>query len=427
MKINDIVTESWSPDKEYPDTEQGAIECFTDISEYKPNEVTKVYPDPYTSYVWAIHTNTKRYGPQKHVVWINEKDFATDDRSGEEDFRVNESTTSGSIATVAAPMTTQSRNASIYGGKKGGNLLTGKKTNKKYANSKVNESKMKELATDIRHMDNGNFKKKYGNTKEHFKATLGDPDAKKTVHEADLQEDDLILVPGQGHRLKSGFIPHEQDRRDHEVEMARSDLFQAAKNAKQIYEIIENVSEDEGLEGWVQEKIIKANDYLNTVREYLEHKQVQEMTGGVIAGGGVGEGIGDKIKGAVRRMKDKEHPLQTRRDVAMTKGGAAYNKGETRKGDQYMAYAEKDRKKAGDPSTNPAGTYRTKTSDYTNEAQSMGTALKNTLAKAEPGSKLDNSIKAHNRDIKNGGKGTLKNAPTGYHFDKKGYCRLGDK
>ena len=61
------------------------------------------------------------------------------------------------------------------------------------------------------------------------------------------------------------------------------------------------------------------------------------------------------------------------------------------------------------------------------EAQSMGTALKNTLAKAEPGSKLDNSIKAHNRDIKNGGKGTLKNAPTGYHFDSKGYCRLGEK
>jgi hypothetical protein len=39
--------------------------------------------------------------------------------------------------------------------------------------------------------------------------------------------------------------------------------------------MIESTSEDEGLEGWVQEKIIKANDYLNTVREYLEGKQVQ--------------------------------------------------------------------------------------------------------------------------------------------------------
>jgi hypothetical protein len=205
---------------------------------------------------------------------------------------VNESTTAGSIATVSAPMSTQSRNASIYGGKKVGNLLTGKKTNKKYANS-MNEGKMKELAMDIRNMDNGNFKKKYGKDKEQIKFLLGDPDAKKTVHEADLQEDDLILVPGQGHKLKSGFIPHGQSRIDHEVEMARSDLFSAAKNAKQVYELIADLTEEEGLEGWVQEKIIKANDYLNTIREYLEGKQLQqhEMTGGVIAAGGVGESM----------------------------------------------------------------------------------------------------------------------------------------
>ena len=200
---------------------------------------------------------------------------------------VTESTTAGSIATVASPMTTQSRNASIYGDKKAGNLLTGKKTNKKYANS-VNESKMKELAMDIRNMDNGNFKKKYGKDKEQIKLLLGDPDAKKTVQEADLQEDDLILIPGQGRSRKTGFIKHGESRLDHEVEMARSDLFSAAKNAKQVYELIADLSEEEGLEGWVQEKIIKANDYLNTVREYLEGKQVQEMTGGVIAGGGVG-------------------------------------------------------------------------------------------------------------------------------------------
>lgn len=385
---------------------------------------------------------------------------------------IYESTTAGSIASVSAPMSTQSRNASIYGDKKAGNLLTGKKTNKKYANS-LSESKMKQVAMDLKDMDNGNFKKKYGKDKEQMKFLLGDPEAKKTVHEADLQEDDLILVPGQGHRLKSGFIPHDKDRTDHEVEMAKSDLFQAAKNAKQVYELIHDVTEEEGLEGWVQEKIIKANDYLNTIREYLEGKKLQSEMG-VLAGGagnfeeeakglwanihakrerikhGSGErmrkpgskgapsaqdfkdaakeGVGEKIKGVIRREKAKDLPLvQTRRDYAMGKAGQAYEKGETRKGNQYSAYAEKDRKKKNDPTTNPAGTYRTKTSDYTNEAQSMGTALKNSLAKAEPGSKLDNSIKAHNRDVKNGGKGTLKNAPTGYHFDSKGYCRLGDK
>jgi hypothetical protein len=44
--------------------------------------------------------------------------------------------------------------------------------------------------------------------------------------------------------------------------------------------MIEEVGEDEGLDGWVQEKIIKANDYLNTVREYLEGKEVQGMNEG---------------------------------------------------------------------------------------------------------------------------------------------------
>jgi hypothetical protein len=283
---------------------------------------------------------------------------------------IKENTTAGSIATVAAPMTGGVLKRSgvgkgVYGNEKPGNLLTGKKTSKKYANS-VNESKMKELAMDIRDMDNGNFQKKYKKSKEQLKFVLGDPTGSKTVHEAELQEDDLIIIPGQGRSRKSGFIKHGESRLDHEVEMARSDLFSAAKNAKQVYEMIADLSEEEGLEGWVQEKIIKANDYLNTIREYLEGKQLQnEMTGGVIAGGGVGEGIVDKIKGAVRREKAKDLPLlQTRRDYATMKAGDAYSQGEARKGSQYMAWAERDRKKKGDPSTNPMGTYRTKPSDY---------------------------------------------------------------
>ena len=50
---------------------------------------------------------------------------------------IYESTTAGSIATVAAPMSTQKRSdvgKGVYGNEKPGNLLTGKKTNKKYAN-----------------------------------------------------------------------------------------------------------------------------------------------------------------------------------------------------------------------------------------------------------------------------------------------------
>jgi hypothetical protein len=145
-----------------------------------------------------------------------------------------ESTTSGSVATVATPLgSTQKRQ---------GSLFKGKKTNKKFYESEVSE--------------------------------------------AEVNEADLILVPGQGKKLKPGFIPKDKDRTDHEVEMARSDLYQAAKNAQKVYALIQHLSEEEGLEGWVQEKIIKANDYLNTIREYLEHKtHMQETTGGVLAGG----------------------------------------------------------------------------------------------------------------------------------------------
>ena len=241
---------------------------------------------------------------------------------------IYESTTAGSIATVATPMTTQKRNGvgkGVYGNEKAGNLLTGKKTNKPYANSKVNESKMKELAMDMRNMDNGNFQKKYKKTKEQLKHVLGDPDAKKTVQEAHLEEDDLIIVPGQGRSRKTGLIKHGESRLDHEVEMARSDLFSAAKNAKQVYELIADVSEEEGLEGWVQEKITKANDYLNTVREYLEGKQLQnEMTGGVIAGGGVGEG--KKVDRMVKHIEKSERGLGKSKDKASDIAWATANK-----------------------------------------------------------------------------------------------------
>jgi hypothetical protein len=168
-----------------------------------------------------------------------------------------ESTTSGSVASVAMPM----------GGtqKREGTLFKGKKTKKKFYESEVSE--------------------------------------------AEVNEADLILVPGQGKKLKPGFIPKDQDRRDHEVEMARSDLFHAAQNAKEIYKMIHQVSEDEGLEGWVQEKIIKANDYLNTVREYLEHKTYMQE-GGVIAGGmsNFEEGVAE---GSLNEM-DKSQPSSSR-------------------------------------------------------------------------------------------------------------------
>ena len=191
---------------------------------------------------------------------------------------ISESTTSGSIApTEHAFVKMQTRNPSVYGDQKVGSLFKGKKTSKPFVNS-LNEGAVKQLSMDLKELKDEEFKKKYKMTKQEARKNMSAKPEK--VNEADLQEDDIILVPGQGRTRKTGFVKHGQSRVDHEVEMARSDLFSAAKNAKQVLEMIESVSEDEGLEGWVQEKIIKANDYLNTVREYLEGKQIQDVEEG---------------------------------------------------------------------------------------------------------------------------------------------------
>lgn len=118
---------------------------------------------------------------------------------------------------------------------------------------------------------------------------------KDKVAEAELQEDDLIVIPGHGMKRKTGFVQHGQSRVDHEVDMARSDLIASYKNAKAIFDMLKDRSEEEGIEGWVQEKLIKAADYLNAVKEYLDGKMAQESIphGGVIAGGGVGEGVAE--------------------------------------------------------------------------------------------------------------------------------------
>jgi len=65
-----------------------------------------------------------------------------------------------------------------------------------------------------------------------------------------------------------------EDHLDHEVQMAKSDLLELAKNAMQTYKLLaERYSEERGLPDWVQTKVTKADDYMQSVRKYLEHKE----------------------------------------------------------------------------------------------------------------------------------------------------------
>lgn len=113
------------------------------------------------------------------------------------------------------------------------------------------------------------------------------------------------------------------------------------------------------------------------------------------------EGIKEKIKGAIRREKAKDLPLlQTRRDYAMGKTADAYEKGNPRKAAQYSAWAERDRKKMGHPTDNPAGTYRTKTTDYTKEEVEIDEAMTSWSGKG-----LLGKMRAANKAFKRGAAG----------------------
>ena len=63
---------------------------------------------------------------------------------------------------------------------------------------------------------------------------------------------------------------------DHEVNMARAQCYNAAQHAIEIHKLLKNISEMQGIEGWVASKLTLAEDYLNTVRDYLSYEAHKE-------------------------------------------------------------------------------------------------------------------------------------------------------
>src|SRR5210317_1682469 len=74
----------------------------------------------------------------------------------------------------------------------------------------------------------------------------------------------------------------EQDEKDHEISMARGELEAIADKATQLAGALQGKSDDGNpLEAWVQSKITKAKDYINSVSDYLMYnpdmKQNEEL------------------------------------------------------------------------------------------------------------------------------------------------------
>ena len=68
---------------------------------------------------------------------------------------------------------------------------------------------------------------------------------------------------------------------DHEIQMAREECYHAATNAMELHRMLKHVTEEEGLQAWASEKITLANDYLRTVKEWLEYEIMSKLEQGV--------------------------------------------------------------------------------------------------------------------------------------------------
>lgn len=65
---------------------------------------------------------------------------------------------------------------------------------------------------------------------------------------------------------------------DHEVQMARGELYKIAKYAIKLHDMLKGVSEKEGLEGWVQSKITKSADYIGSVYHHLDYDSMVDSS-----------------------------------------------------------------------------------------------------------------------------------------------------
>lgn len=63
---------------------------------------------------------------------------------------------------------------------------------------------------------------------------------------------------------------------DHEVRMARSQVYNAARDAIELHTLLKNIDENTGIPGWIASYITLSADYLETVKDYLKYESVSQ-------------------------------------------------------------------------------------------------------------------------------------------------------
>lgn len=112
------------------------------------------------------------------------------------------------------------------------------------------------------------------------------------------------IVDNLGYKVKKESMKEgladlaQMAEQDHEVQMARADLYKIAKYAIKLHDMLKSVSEAQGLEGWQQAKITKASDYISAVYHNLDYEM--KFNGNA---GELGEGKSPHKKGSKKYKK----------------------------------------------------------------------------------------------------------------------------
>ena len=90
----------------------------------------------------------------------------------------------------------------------------------------------------------------------------------------DKDADDIIKLLRRKQRYDQFDGVGATEAKDHEGGMAKSQLERSMKYAKMIYKIIDNVGDggEVSMPAWVQSKLTKSMDYLQSVYNYLDGK-----------------------------------------------------------------------------------------------------------------------------------------------------------
>lgn len=80
-----------------------------------------------------------------------------------------------------------------------------------------------------------------------------------------------------GKKRKRVAETHAPGHLDHEVRMAHGETLNLAQNSAELYQMLRGRGEQEGLPGWISAYVTLANDYIESVIQYMREEHVEQV------------------------------------------------------------------------------------------------------------------------------------------------------